>query len=124
MTFDDAIEHFGKIFANALTTNSGLLENQDLTRIQWKCENPAVHVNHGHHFTSHYTIYSRENFDEVNPYWGHKENYSYLFFDKEASDKKKEEAQLAREKTRLAKEEAKKATLAERPEALDASKHN
>ena len=86
MTFSDAIDHFHTVFQNALVTNSGLLENQNLKRSQWHCDNPAVHVNHGFHFTSHYSIYS-DDYKDINDYWGNKDNYTYLF-----PEEKKEES--------------------------------
>ena len=79
MTFNDAVNHFHSVFQNALVKNSGLLENQTLKRDQWLCPNSAVHVNHGFHFTSHYSIYSSDNCQQLNEYWGDKNNYLYLF---------------------------------------------
>ena len=61
MRFDDAIKHCEKILPNALVTNSGMIESQTLQRGSWNCKNPAIHVNHGYHFTSHYSIYGKAN---------------------------------------------------------------
>ena len=97
MTMNNAIDHFHLVFQEALLTNSGNLDKPPLTREVWRCDNPAVHVNHGFHFTSHYSTYSIKNFDEVNPYWGHKDNYSYLF-PKEESDEQSETLHLLAEK--------------------------
>lgn len=81
MRFDEAIMHCESILVNALITNSGLIEPQipDVIRTQWDCVNPAVHINHGHHFTSHYSIYSSTDLSKTNPYWGEHDQYLNLF---------------------------------------------
>lgn len=77
MRFSDAIEHCESILANALITNSGLIE-PDFKRVYRRTKNPAVHVNHGHHFTSHFNVYSKET-KEMNKYWGNINDYKHLF---------------------------------------------
>lgn len=77
--FEDAISHCEKILPNALITNGGIIE-PDLKRTDWRSKNPSVHVNHGHHFTSHCNIYSTET-KETNSYWGHISKYKHLFND-------------------------------------------
>jgi hypothetical protein len=79
MRLDDAIEHCLSILPNALITNSGMIETQKLKRSQWNCENEAVHINHGVHFTSHNSIYDKENLTEIHPYWGEHDKYKNLF---------------------------------------------
>lgn len=79
MRFDDAIFHCEKILANALITNSGLIEPQTIKRKQWISENPSIHINHGSHFTSHYNIYSKTKLTQQHPYWGNHSDYLYLF---------------------------------------------
>jgi hypothetical protein len=81
MRFDEAIAHCESILANALVTNSGLIEPQvpNVVRTQWDCPNPSVHINHGHHFTSHYSIYSSTDLSKTDPYWGNHDDYMYLF---------------------------------------------
>jgi hypothetical protein len=79
MKLDDAIEHSLNILPNALVTNSGMIETQKLTRIQWNCENEAIHINHGVHFTSHNSIYDKNNLTELHPYWGEHDKYKNLF---------------------------------------------
>lgn len=74
MKFKDAILHCESILSNALIRNSGLIEPQNLIRKQWESKNPSVHVNHGHHFTSHYSIY-RPASSTNHPYWGDYKNY-------------------------------------------------
>jgi hypothetical protein len=78
MLFEYAIKHFESILPNAVLNNSGLLEPQVKIK-KWDCVNPAVHVNHGKHFTSHYSIYSKETSPE-NEYWKSYERYLNLFF--------------------------------------------
>jgi len=79
MRFDDAIEHCLSILPNALVTNSGMIETQKLKRIQWECQNEPVHINHGIHFTSHNSIYDKNNLTEIHPYWGNINDYKNLF---------------------------------------------
>lgn len=79
MRFDDAISHFESILPNAILTNSGLVEPQ-CEILEWRSENPSVHVNHGYHFTSHFSIYSKDRIYPIDPYWGDFKKYSNLFF--------------------------------------------
>lgn len=79
MRFQDAIDHCMLIMPNAIQHNSGLIEPQEIKRIQWMCQNEAIHVNHGMHFTSHYSIYDTENVQEDHPYWGSYNNFLSLF---------------------------------------------
>lgn len=78
MRFEDAIKHCETILANALVTNSGMIEPQDIVRKQWNCINPAVHINHGRHFTSHFSIY-KSNVYKMDKYWGDHSKYLNLF---------------------------------------------
>lgn len=80
MRFEDAIKHCEKILPNALVTNSGMIEPQVGIRGSWMSKNPAVHVNHGYHFTSHYSIYGQAN-TKQNEYWGDHKQLLYLFED-------------------------------------------
>jgi hypothetical protein len=79
MRIEDALEHFHGILGNALTTNSGLIETQILNRKQWSAANPAIHINHGSHFTSHFNIYRKDNTYTSHPYWGEHSAYLHLF---------------------------------------------
>jgi hypothetical protein len=81
MKFNDAIKHCESILENALITNSGLIEPQinNINRKKWDCKNPCVHVNHGFHFTSHFSIYSKTNINDNNYYWGNYKDYLNLF---------------------------------------------
>lgn len=78
MHFNDAIEHCEYILPNALRTNSGMIESQN-KRIQWQSINEAIHINHGVHFTSHNSIYQKNDTYKKHPYWGEHFNYLYLF---------------------------------------------
>jgi hypothetical protein len=78
MHFDDAIKHCEAIIPNAIQHNSGLIEPQKMKRIQWTCKNEAIHVNHGMHFTSHYSIYSKTHLTDMHPYWGSYSEYAHL----------------------------------------------
>jgi len=79
MRFDDAIAHCANILPNALRTNSGLIEPQAMPRKQWNAPNQSIHINHGHHFTSHYSIYRSDNTYTEHPYWGNHSDYLPLF---------------------------------------------
>jgi len=81
MRFDEAIKHCESILKNALVTNSGLIEPQipNIKREKWECKNPSVHVNHGGHFTSHFSIYSSTNLKKIDSYWGNSNDYLELF---------------------------------------------
>lgn len=78
MKFDKAIEHFMRILPNALVRNAGLVEPQEKIGV-WNSENTSLHVNHGRHFTSHYSIYSNHNIYQQDPYWGDYNQYLTLF---------------------------------------------
>jgi len=56
-----------------------MIETQKLKRKQWNAENQAIHINHGHHFTSHNSIYRKDNTYLEHPYWGNHEEYKNLF---------------------------------------------
>jgi hypothetical protein len=79
MRFEDAIKHCEAIIPNAIQHNAGLIEPQYMMRKQWKCENEAIHVNHGMHFTSHNTIYDTVNTYHDHNYWGSYSKYIHLF---------------------------------------------
>jgi hypothetical protein len=79
MRFEDAILHCQDILVNALITNSGMIEAQTLERIQWESINPSIHINHGHHFTSHYNVYKKDSMFSEHPYWGNHSDWLYLF---------------------------------------------
>ena len=79
MRFEDALVHCNQLLDNALLTNSGCIEPQSLERLQWRCTNEAIHINHGYHFTSHNSIYRKEGTYLEHPYWGKHSDYLYLF---------------------------------------------
>lgn len=78
MLFNDAIKHFESLLPNAILTNLGSLEPQ-IPMVEWASKNPNIHINHGIHFTSHYTIYRKNDTYKTHPYWGNHENYTHLF---------------------------------------------
>jgi hypothetical protein len=73
MRFDEAIKHCESILANALIRNAGLIEPQNIIRKQWNCINPSIHINHGKHFTSHFSVYTK-NVYANHDYWGEHKN--------------------------------------------------
>lgn len=68
MRFKDAIEWFEGCVKKAMKYGQIMLE-PELKRMPWTAANPSVHINHGHNFTSHYTLYSKET-TQNDPYWG------------------------------------------------------
>jgi hypothetical protein len=78
MKMNFAIKHFESILPNAIFSNTGNVEPMKVLA-SWSCINPSIHVNHGRHFTSHYSVYSKDTTSE-NLYWGHYSKYSDLFF--------------------------------------------
>lgn len=79
LRMEDAVEHFHAILGNALVTNNGNIEPQLLTRKQWESPAESIHINHGSHFTSHYTIYQKHNTYKTHPYWGEHDLFTHLF---------------------------------------------
>lgn len=79
MHFSDAIHHCESILENALITNSGLIEPQNMKRLQWECPHPSVHMNHGKHFTSHFSIYVPHYEYKEHDYWGNHSQYEHVF---------------------------------------------
>lgn len=68
MIFDEALLHFENLVKEAIK-KGGILVEPDGNRKQWECKNPAIHINHGKHFTSHFSIYSNSVTDN-DLYWG------------------------------------------------------
>jgi len=79
MPFNRALKHFESIFHNALIYNAGLVEPNTDSIIEWECKYPAVHINYGGHFTSHYNVYSATDTFSEYPYWGDMSQYDYFF---------------------------------------------
>lgn len=81
MRMDDAISHCESILANALITNSGMIEPQvpKVVRKKWHSKEPSIHINHGYHFTSHYNVYQKTGIYQIHPYWGNHDKWKYLF---------------------------------------------
>jgi hypothetical protein len=80
MRFSDAIEHTKNILDNALLTNSGNIENNTLVRKTWNCINQSIHINHGNHFTNHFSVVynQNKNLPKYHKYWGDHKDYQHL----------------------------------------------
>ena len=65
-----AIEHFTSRLPKALTQGGIELEPYGRPWATRRSAEPAVHINHGKHFTSHFNIYSRDEIEQSHPYWG------------------------------------------------------
>jgi hypothetical protein len=78
MLFDYAITHFTNLLPTALVLNRGNLDSLSGVS-EWNSIQPSIHVNHGTHFTSHYSIFSNDNVSHTHPYWGDHTQYLNLF---------------------------------------------
>jgi hypothetical protein len=79
MRFDEAIKHCEDILVNALVTNDGLIEPKHHERIIWESSHESIHINHGAHFTSHFSIYKSDDLEINHEYWGNISKYANLF---------------------------------------------
>jgi len=70
MKLPAAIEHFTSCLPQALTLGGTVLEPNGRLWATRRSAEPAVHINHGSHFTSHFEIYSRDEIEKSYPYWG------------------------------------------------------
>ena len=70
MKLPAAIEHFTSYLPQALTLGGTELEPNGRLWATRRSAEPAVHINHGSHFTSHFEIYSRDEIEKSHPYWG------------------------------------------------------
>lgn len=68
MLYNNCISHFEKLLLRVIKERSLNLEPYG-SRYIWRCPNPAIHINHGNHFTTHYKIYS-DKYYENDDYWG------------------------------------------------------
>jgi hypothetical protein len=71
MKLPAAIEHFTSRLAQALTVGVVEVEPYERPWATRRSLHPAVHINHGRNFTSHFNIYSKEEVEPWHPYWGH-----------------------------------------------------
>lgn len=79
MGFDFAIKHFESLLPNALVSNDGNVEPKNIDYVRWESKNPPIHINHGYHFTSHFSIYRRDATFKEHPYWGDHNKFLHLF---------------------------------------------
>lgn len=55
------------------------IENNTNTIDVWISKHQNIHINHGNHFTSHFTIYDQsKNLPQIHPYWGNADSYKSL----------------------------------------------
>lgn len=78
MVFSEAIVHFENLLHQAIRLG-GVLVEPNIKRLQWKCVNAAVHINHGKHFTSHFSIYSKQT-HQTDSYWGDSKDWIKKLF--------------------------------------------
>jgi hypothetical protein len=70
MKLPAAIDHFTIRLAQALTVGVVEVEPYERAWATRQSPQPAVHINHGRNFTSHFNIYSKEEIEPWHPYWG------------------------------------------------------
>jgi len=68
MIFDQSILHFENLIKEAIKYTNIIVE-PNCNMKTWLCPNPAIHINHGKHFTSHYLLYGEAKHD-TDTYWG------------------------------------------------------
>jgi hypothetical protein len=73
MTLDFAIKNFEEKMEITKKQGWAFIEPEHVER--YNSVNPAVHINHGKHFTSHFQCYTKETKEE-NQYWG---NYNKIW---------------------------------------------
>jgi len=70
MKFDFAINHFSKNLPNNIVDMAVLEPQVEIQPYnEWSAPQPSIHIFHGKHITSHYSIYSNE-VTKNNKYWG------------------------------------------------------
>lgn len=78
-------EHFDLLMKEAIMNGNVFLEGEEYAsvKIPFKGKEPACHINHSKHFTSHFNCYAKNSNGKVNhPYWG---NYKQYYPDGEKS---------------------------------------
>lgn len=65
-----AIEHFTSCIRASLGDPNFSLEPQGRTWAKRESAAPAVHINHGRHFTSYSSFFSKDEVEKTHPYWG------------------------------------------------------
>jgi hypothetical protein len=70
MRLPAAIEHFTGLMPRLLTERSVMLEPTGRPWATRQSSEPAVHINHGRHHTSHFDTYSKSDIELSHPYWG------------------------------------------------------
>jgi hypothetical protein len=73
MTLDFAIKNFEEKMRITKEQGWAFIEPDFVYR--WECLEPAIHINHGKHFTSHFQCYKTETTTD-NQYWG---NYNKIW---------------------------------------------
>lgn len=70
MRLPAAIDHFESRLSTAMIHGNIILEPNGRSWQKRQSSVPAVHINHGKHFTSHFSIYSDKVVAKSHPYWG------------------------------------------------------
>jgi len=72
MIFDEAVHHFEQRIKTAIKDVVLNLEPDD-NRTTWTSSKACIHINHGHHFTTHYKTYQNLAYKNY-PGWGYYED--------------------------------------------------
>jgi hypothetical protein len=68
MKFDYAIEYYKNILMESTTKSVSVEPPLNIPYTKRQTNQSSIHVNHGRNFTSHYNIYSKENYN-FDDYW-------------------------------------------------------
>jgi len=68
MKFDYAIEHYKNILMESITKGVNVEPPHNTPYTKRETNQSSIHINHGRNFTSHYNIYSKENYN-FDDYW-------------------------------------------------------
>jgi hypothetical protein len=69
LNFNYALEHFKNILCESIIQGVNLEPSYTSSYTKYNSIQPSIHINHGNHFTSHFNIYSKDNYQN-DEYWG------------------------------------------------------
>lgn len=73
LKFDFAFNHFRNTLMESIVRGVNLEPLHSPAYLRREAKQPSIHINHGHHFTSHFNIYQKKYYPE-HPYWGKADN--------------------------------------------------
>jgi len=75
LKFDYAFSHFRNILMESIVRGVNLEPLHSPPYERRQSVQPSVHINHGHHFTSHYNVYQKKYYPDQS-YWGSSEEWT------------------------------------------------